>query len=148
MAREVYSTDDDLVKIRPNILNLGVAEWEEQHKEAFAIINRTLISRWYKSVCAEHDVNWTTTEFDPDYVDATQILRLACYKTLELAYIFLTQDSPDAGGFERAVGLFAKRYAVELNEVLAIGLSYDWDLDDTVESDEKYQIPIRRLHRV
>ena len=49
-TREVYSTDDDLVKIRPNILDLGVPEWIDQHKEAFSIINRALVARWYKTV--------------------------------------------------------------------------------------------------
>ena len=146
-TRVAYSTDDDLVKIRPNVLDLGVSEWEDHHKEAFAIINRALIARWYKSVAGENEVDWRSTEFDPDYVDATQILRLACYKTLELAYIYLTQDSPNPGGFEREAESFAKRYNSELNEVLAIGLNYDWDLDDTVDTEEKYQIPIRRLKR-
>jgi len=146
-VRTVYSTDDDLIKIRPNILDLGVSEWVEQHQQAFAIINRALIARWYKSVAAENGVDWRSTEFNPDLVDISQILRLSCYKTLELAYIYLTQDSPTPGGFEREAESFAKRYNSELNEVLAIGLSYDWGDDSAVDTEEKYQIPIRRLKR-
>ena len=146
-VRVVYSTDDDLIKIRPNILDLGVPEWIDQHKEAFKIINRAIIARWYKSVAAENEVDWTTTEFDADLVDISQVLRLACYKTLELAYIYLTQDSPNPGGFERENEAFARRYNSELNEVLAIGLSYDWDQDDEFDDSEKYQQPIRRLKR-
>jgi len=147
MAVTEYSTDDDLVKIRPNILTLGVSDWEEQHREAFSIINRVLISRWYREVAEDNDVDWRTTEFDPELVDVDQLLRLSCYKTLELIYMYLMKDSPEADGFERQMELFATKYNNELSELLALGINYDWDDDDSFASDEKYQPRQRRLVR-
>jgi len=148
MAVTYYSTDDDLVKIRPNILDLGQGDWEDVHLEAFSIINRVLISRWYKVVAVEHGVDWWLTEFDPDRVDVDQLLRLSCYKVLELAYMHLMKDSPESDGFERHATLFSKLYSQELKEVLGIGITYDWDADDEYDTEEKYEPAPRRNYRV
>jgi hypothetical protein len=147
MAVTYYSTDDDLVKIRPNILDLGQPSWEDQHLEAFEIINRALIARWYKPLAVEHGIDWWLTEFDPDLVDSTQLVRLSCYKVLELAYTYLTKDSPEEDGFERHQKLFEKKYSQELKEVLAIGLNYDWDASDEIDVEEKYETSSRRIYR-
>jgi hypothetical protein len=147
MAVTVYSTDDDLVKIRPNILSLGVSDWEEQHQEAFSIINRVLISRWYREVAEDNEIDWRETSFDAEKVDVDQLLRLSCYKTLELIYMYLMKDSPEADGFERQMNLFATKYNNELSELLSLGINYDWDDDDTIASDESYQPRQRRLVR-
>ena len=108
MAIEFYSTDDDLVMIRPNILELGISCWEDQHKEAFKVINRILIGRWYKQMALEYGVDWRETEFDPELVDKDQLVRLSCYKTLEFAYLYLMKDSPEPDGFEREMTMFQK----------------------------------------
>ena len=147
MAIEYYSDDDDLIKIRPNILELGVSDWEEQSIEAFSMINRILIAKWYKSVAAEHDVEWRETEFDPELVDETQLVRLSCYKTLELAYLYLMKDAPEPDGFERQMKIFKDRFNSELNDLMALGLNYDWDESDSIEYDEKYYPRQRRLTR-
>ena len=123
MAVTYYSTDDDLVKIRPNILSLGVGSWDDMHLEAFALINRTLISRWYKVIAEEHGLDWWLTEFDPDLVDVTQLLRLSSYKVLEHIYMHIMKDSPEADGFERQMKLFSKLYSQELKDLLAIGIN-------------------------
>jgi hypothetical protein len=147
MAIEYYSTDDDLIKIRPNILQLGVSDWEEQSKEAFSIINRSIVSKWYKEVAMEYDVEWRKEVFDPDKVDETQLVRLSCYKILELAYLHLMKDTPEPDGFERQMKLFQGLYATEFNNVLASGINYDWDASDTIEWDEKLMPRQRRLKR-
>lgn len=147
MAVTYYSTDDDLVKIRPNILDLGIGDWEDKHLEAFDIINRTLISRWYKVVAPEHQVDWWLTAFDPDLVDTDQLKRLSCFKVLELAYMHLMKDSPDPDGFHRQMLLFADMYSQELKEVLAIGISYDWDESGDMSEEELYEPPQRRNYR-
>lgn len=147
MAVTFYSTDDDLLKIRSNILSLGVSDWEEQHKEAFEIINRALIARWYREVADDNSIDWRETEFDPEKVDTSQLLRLSCYKTLELAYLYLMKDAPEPDGFERQHEIFAKKYINELSEVLSLGINYDWDEDDEISSEEMYQSRQRRLVR-
>ena len=148
MATTKYCEDADLINIRPNILELGVASWDTQSIDAFDIINRTLIAKWYKNVALEHDiVDWRTTPFDPEKVDPEQIKRMACYKTLELAYMHLMKDSSTADGFERETDFFRDRYNEELTIILGLGVNYDWDADDTISDDEKYEPQIRRLVR-
>jgi hypothetical protein len=147
MATTYYSTDDDLRKIRPKITSLGVGSWEDQHLEAFSIINRTLIARWYKVTAPKFAVDWLLTEFSADRVDETQLVKLSCYKTLEIAYEYLMKDTPESDGFDRQRKLYGKKYSQELKEVLAIGVSYDWNADDTVGTDEKYTHTPRRIYR-
>jgi len=149
MAITAYSTDDDLLTIRPNILDFGVRDWEEKHVKAFNTINRVLIARWYKEVADEHGIdNWRETPFDPEKVDADQIKELSCYKTLELIYMHLMKDSPQADGFERQRGVYRDLYNEELRTLLATGLNYDWDDDDVIGDTEKYIVRQRRLVRV
>jgi len=148
MAIEVYTTDDDLVLVRPNILELGVNDWEDQHKEAFKIINRILVSRWYREVAAEYGYDWRETVFDPEKIDTDQIKRLSVYKTLELIYLYLMKDSPEPDGFERQHKLFRELFNEELSNLLSSGINYDWDADDTIDSDESYIPRQRRLERV
>jgi len=149
MARTEYSTDADLVKIRPNILGLGVAEWDDKHKQVFDIINRVLISRWYRNTAYSMGVeNWRETPFDPELVDETQLFTLSCYKVLELIYMNLMKDSPEPDGFEREMGIFRKLYNAELKELLGLGINYDWDDSGTIDPDDEKYIPsTRRLRR-
>lgn len=142
-----YSTDADLVKVRPNILGFGIESWKDQHTEATSFINRILESRWYKEVALDNNINWRVTAFDSDKVDTDQVKRSACYKTLELAYLFLMKDSPDADGFEREMKIFQKLYNTEIDLVLSLGVNYDWDADGTIQEDERLQPRYRRLAR-
>jgi hypothetical protein len=147
MAITYYSEDDDLLKVRPNILSLGVGSWEEQHIEAFELINRTIIARWYKPTAVKFAVDWRLTEFDPDLVDSTQLVKLSCYKVFEMAYTFLMKDTPEPDGFDRHRKHFGKQYSQELRDILSIGVSYDWNADDEISSDEKYEYTPRRIYR-
>lgn len=148
MARTVYSDDDDLVAIRANILSLGVPDWDSMHEEAFAIINRQLNRRWYKSAAEERGIDWRVTQFDPDLLLIDEISRASCYKTLELIYLFLMNDAPESDGFERLMKIFRDRYNEEFVTIMANGLSYDWSGDDTHAEDEMFVRIPRRLVRV
>jgi len=146
MALEYYSTDADLVKIRPNILSLGVDDWTEQHKKAFAIINRVIELRWYKDAAKEYSLDWRDTAFSPDLVEDGYLKDLSVYKTFELAYLFLMKGTDDP--FEKQMKAFRDRYNEELKMVLAMGINYDWDGSGVVVDTERYQRTPRRLTRV
>jgi hypothetical protein len=147
MATTVYSVDEDLSKVRPNILTLGVSDWTTHHEEAFDMINRLLISKWYIQAATENGFDWRAEPFDPEKVDASQLVRASSYKTLELAYLYLMKDSPEPDGFEREMELFRKLFDAEMRTVLGVGISYDWDESGTIEDDETYQPQTRRLYR-
>lgn len=149
MAIEVYCEDVDLLFYRPNILSLGVTDWEDQRKEAFELINRIVDARWYREIVRQNkfDIDPDQTPFTPDYVEEDQLKRLACYKTLELAYMKLAKEGPDEDGFERNMKNFRQLYNEELDIILAVGITYDWDASGSLTYDERYLKAPRRLKR-
>jgi hypothetical protein len=147
-TRIAYSNDNDILEIRANILSLGVDNWTFKHQEAFSIINRVLSKRWYETVAAENGLDWRVTSFDPDKMHIEDVRRLACYKTLELAYLYLMNDAPEPDGFERQMKIFRELYNEELSIITAAGLTYDWDADLVVDPEEKFIRVPRRLSRV
>jgi hypothetical protein len=144
-----YSTDEDLRKIRPKILEYGVAAWDDQRTEAEATIDRILDHSWYRGEANNLGVNWREYPFDNDLMleADTQLKTLSCYKTLELAYLHLMKDAPEPDAFERQHGLFKKMFADELRLVLAQGINYDWDESGVLASVEKIRPVKRRLKR-
>jgi len=144
-----YHGATDLTDIRPEILNYGVTDFSERMEESESIINRALDAKWYRKVAAEAGVDYTETPFDPELViSASQLTRLACYKSLELIYLHLMKEFPEPDAFERQMGIFAKLYKDELAEVLLAGISYDFDESGDISSDERSLPVIRRLVRV
>lgn len=144
-----YANDQDLLKIRPNILGYGETDWEDMHVEAKSLVDRDIEVRWYREQVVEQTgTTIRTTPFDADRLDASQLKRLACFKALELIYRFLMQDSPDMDAFEKQMGIFQKLYDSELQSVLAMGVNYDWDLSGKIESTERMLPRIRRQQRM
>jgi hypothetical protein len=139
-----YCADIDLIQYRPNILQLGVDDWTAQRQEAFDQINRVLSARWFRKVAPEMGLILSDASFDPDKVKSGFLRRLECFKTLELAYMFLKKDSPEEDGFERNEKSFRQRYNEELEIILATGVEYDWDDSGEVDASEKYIYATRR----
>jgi hypothetical protein len=142
-----YCVDSDLLKYRPNILSLGVDEWSSQREEAYSIINRVIQTRWYRKVAPEMGYDPNVTLFDADLIRESTLTRLEAFKTLELAYMILMKDSPEADGFERNMKTFRDKYNEELELVLAQGIDYDWSGSGTFDDDEVYLRAPRRLVR-
>lgn len=142
-----YCTDSDLVKYRPNIMDLGVDSWQQQREESYALINRVIQARWYRAVAPEMGYDPNVTLFDPTQIRTGTLTRLECFKTLELAYMSLMIDSPEESGFERNMKTFRNRYNEELELVLAVGIDYDWSDSGTYDDDELYLKAPRRLSR-
>ena len=144
-----YSTDTDLLKIRSNILSLGVLNWESKHKDAKEYIDRSLASRWYRTIAADNNVDYRSVPFTGDQLSdgGTQVNLLSCYKTLELIYLDLMKDTPESDGFERHSSIFEKKYHKEFEEILSSGIDYDWDDSGSITSEEKDQPKKRRLQK-
>jgi len=142
-----YCVDADLLKYRSNILSLGVDDWETQRLEAFDIINRMLVARWYNQVAPIQGIDPTLTLFDPIKVKDGDLTRLEAFKTLEFAYMLLMKDCPEIDGFERNMSLFAGMFGNEFDAVIGMGLGYDWDDSGIVDTDEIAIRAPRRLLR-
>ena len=139
-----YSTDDDLIKFRRDILELGVDNWDEQHDEAELIINRDLQSSWYVDIAKEIGVS---DVFDPLLLDADQLLRLSVYKTLEIAYLTLDHEY-ESDPFFRHRNTFKELYDEELKKLIKSGIRYDWNKDGTFSSIESLTRSPRRVVRI
>lgn len=146
----LFHTEDDLVEVRPEILSYGVSDFEPQMLESEIIINRTLEARWYRAIATDYGIDFRSTLYNPALLlnADTQLKRLACYKSLQLCYLFLMKEAPEPDAFERQMSTFKKLYADELVEVLAAGVDYDWDESGTIEAGENLQPTVRRLVRV
>ena len=144
-----YCSEDDLVKIRPDIMDLGVSDWSDQIEEAGSIIDRAIDVGWYRAIAENNYIDWRTTPFDRELLLNldTQLKRLGSYKTLELAFLFLKKYSSE-DAFEEERKVFRTMYQDELNEVLTSGFDYDWDEDDEIDVGENVIPQVRRLVRV
>lgn len=143
-----YTTDSDLTDVRPNILTLkGSNDWTHLHTEAKRQIDQILETRWYLHQADEYGVDYEDTPYDADLVDTTQIRRLAIYKVLQLAYEYLMKDVPNDDVYYRAMKHFGERFDDELQQILTVGVKYDWDSSGTVDEDEKNLPSYRTLRR-
>ena len=138
-----YSTDDDLLVFRRDILELGVNSWDDQHDEAELINNRDLQSAWYVEIAKEIGVS---SAFDASLLDASQLLRLSVYKTLELAYLVLDHEY-ESDPFFKNRGTFKELYDEELQKLIVSGVRYDWNKDGSFSSVESLTKSPRRLSR-
>jgi hypothetical protein len=145
-----YSTDQDLLEVRPDILDLGVVSWETQHTEAKRQIDRQLDVGWYRQVAGDWGLDWTEDQFDATLMlnASTQLKRLSVLKTLELAYMYLaTSASVEPDAFMRQMELFRGLAEEEFRAVLASGIDYDWDASGGISDEEKAGLARRQLMR-
>lgn len=145
-----YCDNDDLVEVRPDILQLGVDDWTTQIAKATAKIDRDLQTRWYNDNCREYSLDYRETPFDSDLLlnKADQLTDLGVYKSLQLIYLYLAKNAPkDKDAFMSQSMVFRDMYKEELADVLAQGLDYDWDNSGDIGYTEKYMPSQRRLSR-
>jgi len=149
-----YSTESDLEITRGDILDVlsgtgtvfVVTDFQDRAAE---IVDRDLVSYWYRDEATDREYDYTETTFDRDKLLSvgTELRNLHVFKTIELIMMHEFSRTTEESGFEREMKYFARRYADELKDVLAHGISYDWDDDASLASDEKYQTGKRRIHR-
>lgn len=143
-----YSTDADLLVIRPNIASLGISDLSAYHTEAKNRIDRILEQRWYRPEATNRGILYEETPFDSDNLRTAQLKYLSCYKALELIYEALAKECPEGpDGFERMEAKYHAKFDDELQSLLTLGIDYDWDDDDTFDEDERIRPVFRRLRR-
>lgn len=142
----VYSTDDDLVYLRPNILNNGQASFAWAHERAYEDINTRIEAEWYIGVAAFHSIDYTTTAMDPTKLVATDLKQLSVYRALELIYVSLAKDVPTEDGPFQWASWARSQYEEEFARLVKIGFTYDWSGDGITQAD-KFQYGQRRLIR-
>ena len=148
---DTFTTNEDLQKLRPEILKLGVSDFEDQHLEAFRIINRELIMWQYQSAISRVIVNGivvsssmeeTVRTLYPYDVDKflnweVEIKPAAIRLGLSLVYVSLSKDLPlEEDGMASQAKFFREEYEREWALAVRSGFSYDWDASGTIDPGE------------
>lgn len=142
-----YSTDANLIGIRPKCLSFGITDATTYHARAKVIIDRIIEQKWYRPEATDRGYIFEDTPFAADQLEPTQMVYLSSYKTLELLYMALMKTAPEADGFERLAGIYREEFDKELQSLLSLGITYDWDDDDSYSEAERISTQRRRLKK-
>jgi hypothetical protein len=136
-----YSTDDDLIQFRPQIMNNGVMDFTAFHQNTETFINTMLESEWYLSVAADRNVDPITAPFDPARMLASGALKLkylSVCKVFEWVYLSLAKDTPTEDGYFQWATHYRQEFNDEWGRLLKAGIDYDWDNLGTITEDERF----------
>lgn len=135
-----YSTDADLVELLPDILDLGISSFTEEHDKAASDIERELLGSWWPKKGIDGDLDTTL-------LTATQFKLASCYLTLWKYALPQLTNWVDGDRFQNMIDFYKSRYGEEMAAILAAGVEYDKDDDGTVTTEEKASIGAGRLVR-
>ncbi len=144
-----YTVDSDLTKKRSNVLDLGIAAFEDQHLEAARIINRD-ITIWYEAEALLRGVDPRSTIFDQSFLleADTEVKPAAVFLALSLAYDLLAKDLPkESDGMAAQREHYQKEFDREWEAAKLCGFTYDWDQSGVTTEDERPLVKYRTLER-
>jgi hypothetical protein len=135
-----FSTDADLVDLVPDILQLGITAFTDEHPKAQADIERELRIKWWprKGIAGEMD--------DSKLTDS-QFTRCASYLVLWRYALPQLTNWVDGDRFTSMIDFYKSRYGEELQDILSDGVEYDADGDSVIQDDEKNAFSPNRLTR-
>jgi len=134
-----YSSDADLLKLIPDILDLGIDSFFLEHPKAQADIQRELRIKWWprKGISGEMDnTKLTATQFD----------RVSTYLVMWRYALPQLTNWVDGDRFGNMIDFYRARYGEELDAILGDGVEYDADDDGSVANGEKKPVG-QRLNR-
>jgi hypothetical protein len=134
-----FSTDTDLQEYLPDILDLGIDSFTEEHVKAKADIERELLAKWW--------VKKSTGEMDTSLLTATQFKAASVYLVLWKYALPQLSNWVDGDRFLTMIDFYKSRYGEEMADIFAAGVEYDADDDGTVTQAEKASIGAGRLVR-
>lgn len=135
-----YSTDADLVELLPDILDLGISSFTEEHDKAASDIERELLGSWWGKKGISGDL-------DPTKLTASQFNLASCYLTLWKYALPQLTNWVDGDRFQNMITFYRSRYGEEMAAIMAAGVEYDEDGDSVVTGEEKASIGAGRLVR-
>ena len=146
------STDNDLLKYQPEILNYGIDEFTAEHEKAREDILRKLRSEWWNKAKNYNSFpgNNRYAEMDATKLTESQFTRVAVYRVLSdyiLPQLTKWNTEGDEDKFQVMMTHYQRRFKTEFAEILMDGVEYDFDNDGTVQDDEREAIHSVRLVR-
>ena len=135
-----YSEDKNLQDIVPDILQLGIDTFADEHDRATADIQRSLRIDWW-------DKKNIKGEMDNDKLVSSQFTRLSTYLVLwKYALPQLTNWVQD-DRFLKMIDFYKARHGEEYEQILRDGVEYDKDGDSTITEKEREPVHAGRLYR-
>ena len=135
-----FSTDNDLEAIVPDIFDLGIPAFTDEHAKAQADVEREIRNRWWHR-------KGIKGEMDASYLTESQWTRASAYLVLWKYALPQLTNWVDDDRFLQMIDFYKARYGEELDAVFQDGVEYDADNDGTVTDKEKESIPLNRLDR-
>ena len=135
-----FSEDKDLQDLVPDILQLGIDTFSDEHDRAQSDIVRELRVGWW-------DKKGLSGELNSDYLTDSQFTRCASYLVLWKYALPQLTNWVDGDRFQSMITFYKSRYGEELDSILRDGIEYDADNDSVVTEDEKKSIHSGRLSR-
>jgi len=134
-----YSSDADLLKLIPDILDFGIETFVAEHPKAKLDIERELRIKWWprKGIAGEMDNSKLTS---------SQFTMTSAYLVLYRYVLPQLTNWVDGDRFGNMIDFYKARYGEELEAVLADGVEYDADGDGNIKLDEKQPVG-QRLDR-
>lgn len=135
-----FSTDKDLQDLVPDILQLGINTFADEHTRAEADIIRDLRINWW-------DKKGLEGELDSTLLTATQFKRCAAYLTLWKYALPQLTNWVDGDRFQNMIAFYKARFGEEMENILRDGVEYDANDDSVITDAEKRSIHSGRLGR-
>lgn len=135
-----FSSDKDLQNLVPDILQLGIDTFSDEHDRAQSDIIRELRIGWW-------DKKGLSGELNSAHLTDSQFTRCASYLVLWKYALPQLTNWVDGDRFQSMIAFYKSRYGEELDSILRDGIEYDADNDSVVTEDEKKSIHSGRLSR-
>lgn len=135
-----YATDDDLVKIVPDIFNHGVESFNPELARSTDDVKRRIKGDWWS--IERNPNNFDATKLKAAEWERTTIYHALAYYILPRLSNFSSEDT-----FQNQMAWYKERYQEEFSAVLAAGISYDHDGDSVYDDSEVEHIKSERLYR-
>jgi len=135
-----FSEDKDLQELVPDILQLGIDTFADEHERAQSDIERDLRIQWWDRKGIEGEMNAT-------YLTDSQFTRCAAYLVLWRYALPQLTNWVDGDRFQSMITFYKSRYGEELEAILRDGVEYDADNDSIIVEKEKKSYHSGRLSR-
>jgi hypothetical protein len=135
-----FSEDKDLQELVPDILQLGIDTFADEHERAQADIQRELRIQWWDRKGIKGEMNAT-------YLTDTQFTRCAAYLVLWRYALPQLTNWVDGDRFQSMITFYKSRYGEELESILLDGVEYDADNDSVITEKERQSHHSGRLNR-
>ena len=145
-----YATDSDLLEYEPDILNLGIPEFQDLHQKSYYDINRLLeIDWWPRSTYRDYNISRSAyTTMDVTLLVDGQCKRAAVFHVLaNYIYPRLSTFSPEGDIYREKMMYYKEKFSEEFTAELRKGVQYDFNQDSTIQTSEKQPVHFNRLVR-